>query len=827
MASPGITGVFLYEARADKDYTQSKLLEFNPLTSTTFDLAVTGTVLSVVAETTPEVTSVMFIYNDPNLNFTDTKGPLFAMNGEIIGTIRTLKPVFEFNTKGTKMFTIYAYDSNFNLIDTVTRSYTVTHTPQFPPPSTIAATVPFVEQNGLVVMEAESIIPTNQFTDWKFEDDFLGYSGKGYYRFDSNRIVGGAAKGEIRYPVTITTTGRYEVLLSSAKNHPDSTWSNDCFFSVLNWNTTKYKLFANGKSYSWLYNTNVEWANHTLGAAYFDFDTPGLYTIGIYGRSTNFYLDRIVLFQITKQKKANLMQALPESPRAGVAPTVPIPAPVLAPVPMAPIAKPIMSPLPAPVVVSPPTNSALGFYFVDVKTNTILYNLKNIVNGSSYTFQPNTNLTLQANLPSSAVGIEFKYPGGKRLEFLQPFTMAGDLNGTYFNVAYLYTPGSKSIGITEYSSPTTISKQYILTFTIVHSNTAPIPPPVMAPVSVPAPVFVPAPVPMGPTSSSSLTTGKWFSTGLYNMTAETPEVCFVMVGRVAVLLGGRGTRAPYIYDPVTRTWKVGKGYPLDKIALHHMQCVVVDNKVWIMSAWTGDTPKELTPPFGYVYDPFADSWSTRTALPLSRRRGGAAAVAVGQFIYILFGNIGGHESADHATALTYTDVYDTKTDTWKMLADAKYPRDHTGGAYVTNNKLAPRICVSGGRDGGTIIGIEKRQFVYPKTVPTECYNIQTNTWSVEQDVLTAREESAYGTSCDGQLLMAGGKVAVNTGSKQFDRFDGKQWTRLGDLNMARYGSGLAVDCYCNAIYIVNPLGSPEMLSVETFFLGGSNVPCQK
>jgi hypothetical protein len=61
-------------------------------------------------------------------------------------------------------------------------------------------------------------------------------------------------------------------------------------------------------------------------------------------------------------------------------------------------------------------------------------------------------------------------------------------------------------------------------------------------------------------------------------------------------------------------------------------------------------------------------------------------------------------------------------------------------------------------------------------------------------------------------------------------FDGKNWTRLADLKMPRHGSGLAVDCVCNAIYIAsgsNTQGgssTSETMSMETFSLDHSQ-PC--
>lgn len=290
-----------------------------------------------------------------------------------------------------------------------------------------------------------------------------------------------------------------------------------------------------------------------------------------------------------------------------------------------------------------------------------------------------------------------------------------------------------------------------------------------------------------------------------------------MVGRVAVLLGGRGWYLrPNIYDPMTNTWREGS-YPPDNIEVHHTQCVVVWNKLWVVGAWTGGFPTESNVAATYVYDPIADLWETKSALDNPRRRGSAAVVAVGDLIYVAFGNIGGHETADFAVSSTYLDVYNTLTDTWQALPSATFGRDHVGGGYVNG-----KICVAGGRDGGTI--------GWPSVGPTECYDIVKGIWSIEADVPVPRAGAAYGTSCDGKYLFMAGGEGDGIAHSSFDAFDGNKWIRLAYLNQARHGTGLAVDCVCNTIYIASGSGAPgngmELKSVEKFYFGdATSVAC--
>ena len=292
------------------------------------------------------------------------------------------------------------------------------------------------------------------------------------------------------------------------------------------------------------------------------------------------------------------------------------------------------------------------------------------------------------------------------------------------------------------------------------------------------------------------------------------ENCFAMVGRKAYLVGGRGMLPVEIYDPVTRTWSQGAPLPLE---LHHMQCVSAQGKLWIVAAWTGGYPRETNAEHVYVYDPLIDSWSTRTAMPLARRRGGAAAVVSDDEtkIYVSHGNSGGHETGNHAISHGYLDEYTIATDSWRALPDAPNPRDHCGGAMVNG-----RICVAGGRNGG-VLG-------WPEVAPTDCFDLATEQWSVEANIPQVRGGSSYGTTCDGKLMVAGGEGS-NQAWAQVDVFDGSTWTTINSLVVGRHGTQLAVDCVCDQIHIASGAetvgGQREITSVETYFPGGVDVAC--
>jgi hypothetical protein len=194
-------------------------------------------------------------------------------------------------------------------------------------------------------------------------------------------------------------------------------------------------------------------------------------------------------------------------------------------------------------------------------------------------------------------------------------------------------------------------------------------------------------------------------------------------------------------------------------------------------------------------------------------------VLVGRKIYISHGNRGGHETGNFSTSLGWLDYYDIDEEKWYTnLPDAPNPRDHTGGALVNG-----QICVAGGRDGGSV------GFFNLPILPTDCFDLSRNQWLVKADIPQGRAGSAYGTTCDGKLMVAGGEGGGQAWSN-VDVFDGESWTTVDPLNRARHGTGLAVDCICNQIHIASGSGKQGggigLSSVETYFSSGMDTICR-
>lgn len=298
----------------------------------------------------------------------------------------------------------------------------------------------------------------------------------------------------------------------------------------------------------------------------------------------------------------------------------------------------------------------------------------------------------------------------------------------------------------------------------------------------------------------------WSTVSTEGIPTKRHEATFVMGddGK-AYLMGGRHRLGIDIYDIASQSWsEASSTLPFQ---LHHFQAVYFAGKIWIPAAWTGGYPNERNVNRFYVYDVDADSWETRTPMPVERRRGSTAVVMFNNQILVAMGNQGGH--GDQATSLPYLDVYDIATDSWSTGPDAPTARDHCGGGNVDG-----KFCVAGGRDGGSA------DFFNLNIAETNCYNIASGTWEVSPDMPDSRGGSSYGTTCDGKLMVAGGEGSGQAYAR-VDVYDGTSWESPSSLVTARHGSGLAIDnCECGNIYIASGSGrqggSPELESTEVF-----------
>lgn len=129
------------------------------------------------------------------------------------------------------------------------------------------------------------------------------------------------------------------------------------------------------------------------------------------------------------------------------------------------------------------------------------------------------------------------------------------------------------------------------------------------------------------------------------------------------LVGGRGTNRVSILDTKALVWSPGKTGPFE---MHHFQALLgPDGCVWIAGAWTGGFPDEDTVNNIWAYCRSDDEWEERVEIP--RPRGAGGSVFYDGKLYLVSGNVGGHNS--NAKVVPWFDCYDPATGEWTELPD--------------------------------------------------------------------------------------------------------------------------------------------------------------
>jgi hypothetical protein len=256
-----------------------------------------------------------------------------------------------------------------------------------------------------------------------------------------------------------------------------------------------------------------------------------------------------------------------------------------------------------------------GEVLVDPLVNGAVINLCNYPDNQMLSIEA---IATNSTGPLGTVRFTFASRTNFRTEDSAPYALCGDSGGSFRNCSQLNVLGFYNLLATPFSDrpgTSVMGTPYSINFTVV--NVPPPPAPVAAPVVAPtktptktpaksptklptktptkAPTKIPTATPVAAPVDPLL--GQWIEVNKNATITPRHEACFVMVGNKAYLLLGRGIKPVDIYDPVTRTWTTGPAPPIE---IHHAQCVAADNKIWIVSSWTGGYPRERNTDSIYV-----------------------------------------------------------------------------------------------------------------------------------------------------------------------------------------------------------------------------------
>jgi N-acetylneuraminic acid mutarotase len=164
-----------------------------------------------------------------------------------------------------------------------------------------------------------------------------------------------------------------------------------------------------------------------------------------------------------------------------------------------------------------------------------------------------------------------------------------------------------------------------------------------------------------------------------------------VVGDKIYLIGGQGQtfslsekakvlNVTEVYDPDADTWTTKEPLPTPVTAY---ASAVVDNKIYVMGGG-GEPPNAIVSEQVQIYDPETDSWTFGKPMPMPARSA-SAGVTTGMFapkrIYV----IGGLQSGE---GLSLNQVYDPQSDTWTLGASMPTARYGLAVAVVNDTLYA-------------------------------------------------------------------------------------------------------------------------------------------
>jgi len=198
----------------------------------------------------------------------------------------------------------------------------------------------YVEENGLVIIEAENL---DINSNWTIETDEAGYTGSGYL-FNTDDNFNNPGNGTITAEIEITTPGKYRFQWRNnigiidpndpTTEHNDA-WLRfpdaDAFYGQSEVSFVYphgsgdfpnpngagsngwFKVYANTLGWNWTSNVS----DNDPHQVYVEFDNPGTYTLEISSRSNGHLIDRIALHLVSESYSTTQLTNAPESSQGG------------------------------------------------------------------------------------------------------------------------------------------------------------------------------------------------------------------------------------------------------------------------------------------------------------------------------------------------------------------------------------------------------------------------------------------------------------------------------------------------------------------------------
>jgi N-acetylneuraminic acid mutarotase len=234
---------------------------------------------------------------------------------------------------------------------------------------------------------------------------------------------------------------------------------------------------------------------------------------------------------------------------------------------------------------------------------------------------------------------------------------------------------------------------------------------------------------------------------------------------------------------------------------------VIDGKLYVASGCCADFNSPPFPRFDIlqVYDPTANSWTTRTHIPVALYAAPSGITSIGERLYVA----GGAADQAHGNNISTLQIYDATADAWTTGMSLPAAGNGAFGGVI-NGKLY----VAGGQDPANISPVSTVQ-VYDPT---------TNIWTPLAPLPSAR--SGGGSAViNGILYAVGGAVSVNFTAVPVNTLESynpatNTWIELAPMPTARYSLG--VGAVGGILYAVGGFDGRNVLDIVEAYNPATN-----
>jgi N-acetylneuraminic acid mutarotase len=198
--------------------------------------------------------------------------------------------------------------------------------------------------------------------------------------------------------------------------------------------------------------------------------------------------------------------------------------------------------------------------------------------------------------------------------------------------------------------------------------------------------LTPSTMPPGVTPAAPAPTGAPLQQPRPDLISARQEHAVVALGGEIYVIGGftpMVTATVEAFDTAAQTWRAVASLP---VALHHANAASINGRIYVAGFYLGGSFTDADPRV-FEYDPSADSWSERTAMPAGSERATSCVTVLEGKMY-LFGGA-------RATTVSDASVYDVAADSWQALPPLPEAREHCVAGAIGGT-----LYIASGRAGG-------------------------------------------------------------------------------------------------------------------------------